>query len=462
MHTPTDYFSSAGMGIMRIVACHRRISLWLTMPATFTKLLAWRLAWLAGLLLFGALVGRADTHYVWRDNPAPVSPYTNGWASASTQIQAAVDAAVDGDTVLVTNGMYDTGGGLSNPGGGFISSNRVYVGKAITIRSVNGAAVTIIKGAPDPITGECGSNAVRCVSLWAAASLIGFTLTNGYSATGDNSWQKVGGGLWLYNASAVVSNCVIVGNYSARLGGGVNLMAGTLDSCTVSGNTAAVYGGGIRCSGAGSSAINNCAISANRALNHGGGIFSDGGAPPTTIIKNCTVAGNYAVLDGGGVQIHYTDGTLRNCLIVSNTCGNHGGGVFFGGTLGEGVGLLENCTVAGNSSGVRIANKGVLTNCIVWGNSNYNFDINEGETVSYTCSDPVQAGTGNTGADPLFVNTNSGNYRLTSGSPCVNTGTNQAWMTNAVDLDGRIRIRYGIVDMGAYELIYKGSVFSFQ
>ena len=43
------------------------------------------------------------------------------------------------------------------------------------------------------------------------------------------------------------------------------------------------------------------------------------------------------------------------------------------------------------------------------------------------------------------------------GSPCINTGTNRDWMTNASDLDKRKRIRYGVVDIGAYERINAGS-----
>ena len=56
-------------------------------------------------------------------------------------------------------------------------------------------------------------------------------------------------------------------------------------------------------------------------------------------------------------------------------------------------------------------------------------------------------GTGNIASDPDFVN----GYHLGAGSPCIDTGTNQAWMTTATDLDGNPRIANGIVDMGAFE-----------
>jgi hypothetical protein len=53
---------------------------------------------------------------------------------------------------------------------------------------------------------------------------------------------------------------------------------------------------------------------------------------------------------------------------------------------------------------------------------------------------------------------NSGNYRLSQASPCVNAGLNQSWMSGALDLDGRSRIDHfnQIVDMGCYEFLPSG------
>ena len=57
------------------------------------------------VLMTCAATGLAATHYV-ATNGAAVSPFTNGWGSAATDIQSAVYAAANGDTVLISNGVY--------------------------------------------------------------------------------------------------------------------------------------------------------------------------------------------------------------------------------------------------------------------------------------------------------------------------------------------------------------------
>src|SRR5437773_6710762 len=85
----------------------------------------------------------AGVHYVDVNSTNATPPYTN-WATAATNIQDAVDAAVAGEEILVTNGVYRTGSRAAPamvPG-----TNRLAVTKALAIRSVNGPAVTVIQG----------------------------------------------------------------------------------------------------------------------------------------------------------------------------------------------------------------------------------------------------------------------------------------------------------------------------
>ena len=63
------------------------------------------LLWCATGLLVALTTAHAATLYVDAASTNAVPPFTN-WASAAVTIQDAVDAAVDGDEIVVTNGVY--------------------------------------------------------------------------------------------------------------------------------------------------------------------------------------------------------------------------------------------------------------------------------------------------------------------------------------------------------------------
>ncbi len=212
----------------------------------------------------------ADTHYVWTNSPSPTTPYTN-WTTAAWDIQSAVDAALDGDTVLVTNGVYATGA-RARPGEIFL--NRVVIDKNVTLKSVNGPEVTIIQG-----QGPVGDSAVRCICYATNAVVDGFTLTNGCTSS-----EGGGGGARGYYGG-VLKNCIVVA-CSAYGGGGV---AGvTVQNCVLRGNSSTHSGGG-----ASHCDIANSAIFDNHAVWYGGGTY-------WCSVSNCTIVYNSSDHFGGG------------------------------------------------------------------------------------------------------------------------------------------------------------------
>ncbi len=331
------------------------------------------------------------TCYVSLASTNPVPPYAS-WATSATNIQLAVDAAVDGDEILVTNGVYTTGGRAV---GTNVLVNRVAVDKAVAVRSVNGPQFTVIQGYQVPGVTN-GDGAIRCVYLGTGASLIGFTLTNGatrVSVAGDTA-QRTGGGVWCPHGGPVVSNCIFTGN-SAYNGGGA-MYSGTLNNCTLIGNTA-LYGGG-----AIYGILNNCALISNSAY-AGGGTFQ-------STLSNCTLAGNSAASAGGGAY----SGTLNNCTLYFNTA-----------TSGAGTNYAEV------------------------------------SALNYCCTTPMPTnGVGNITNAPLFVDYGTGDLRLQSNSPCINSGRN-AYAPGLTDLAGLPRIVSGTVDIGAYEFQGPGSIISY-
>src|SRR5215831_11789605 len=85
----------------------------------------------AMLLTALALNASATVRYVDVNSATPASPYTT-WATAATTIQAAVDVATVGDQILVTNGIYQSGGRTANGS----LTNRVAVTKPLNVTSV--------------------------------------------------------------------------------------------------------------------------------------------------------------------------------------------------------------------------------------------------------------------------------------------------------------------------------------
>ena len=370
-------------------------------------------------------VPAVDVVYVDASRPDDTGAGTN-WATAKRTIQAGVDAVSTTGTVWVTNGVYDAGGAVTP---GYALTNRVCITNAIVLQSVNGPAVTVIKGA----AGSNGSNdvdSIRGVFMDGGCALNGFTVTNGYTmASGNTDYDRSGGGVWM-TTNCTASNLIVRGN-SARRGGGV-----------------CVEGAG--------AALNNSTVSDNLAMDSvgGGGILLYSGAS----VNNCTLNGNSSGGDGGGALL-FDGGTLNNCLVSENTANTESASIGGGGVYIYLDGIVNNCTVSSNTAngdgdGIYM-DSGEVNNSIVWEANNAIYN-DFGSPVRYTCaSDGVTHGTdGCITNDPLFVDAPGGDYRLSQPSPCFNTGDNIYAPTNVSpnDLAGIPRIIDGTVDMGAYEV----------
>jgi hypothetical protein len=268
---------------------------------------------LASLLALSANMAHATVHYVNVNGTDPLPPYTS-WATAATNIQNAVNlSAESGDEVLVTNGVYQTGGRE------LFGNNRVAVdGINVVIESVNGPGVTIIQGFQVPGTTN-GSSAIRCVALQGNTLLSGFTLTGGATQTSD---EPEGGGVYCSAATCVVSNCIISGNAAFFGGGGA--YGGSLVNCIITNNSTLETSSGTG-GGAYTSDLTNCVLAEN---------FSSyrGGAAQNCTLVNCTVAENTGEVDG-----------LDGCKIYNSICYNNSPDN--GGQSGDGNAFSYACTI---------------------------------------------------------------------------------------------------------------------
>ncbi len=138
--------------------------------------------------------------------------------------------------------------------------------------------------------------------------------------------------------------------------------------------------------------------------------------------------------DAHGVWVRNGHQTITNCLIVEN--GERG--IFLSALAGNAAARISHCTIADNGeTGIYAARDSagvVITDCIIAFNPRgIATDQNTGlMTVQRNCLfnqscnfDRVTPGQGNIVQDPMFVNRELGDYRLSKNSPCRRAGSEQ-------------------------------------
>lgn len=399
-------------------------------------------------------------------------------------IQAAIVASVNGDTVLVAPGTYND------------AIN--FLGKAITVVSSGGPASTSIVGTSAgrvvtfatnegvgsvlqgfTITG--GAGGIRCFK--ASPQIINCTITGNTTTTSPN-----GGGILIHadaagsQASPTLQNCRVIANSalnsSGPSGGGIHCTASnggssspSLTGCTIANNyNAFANGGGIYISrsepGVLSLTMTECVVKNNACMAQGGGIRAD--SFNTLTLTRCRIQDNNAITGpnnsgsyagglsfGGGVTVN-----VIGCIISGNSASFSGGGVYA--VLGNTQTVtFQGCTIVNNSSfgigGISAVGGGAMTivGSIIWGNSSPGIGSDAQAIVSVINSNlqfpSIGAGATNISLDPRFIDPSSGDFHLTTTSPCVNTGSIGVLPAPTLDIDGSPRI-VGTIDMGADEV----------
>jgi predicted outer membrane repeat protein len=374
-----------------------------------------------------------------------------------TTIQAGIDAAVNGDIVIVAEGTYyeqiDFNGpdiiltstnpddplvvaatiidGSASGAGyvvefsgsetaaceltGFTISNKAGIrGKGTTAKILNCVITDNFGGEAGGIE-WCNGKIKNCTisnnsgvlagGLYECHGIIEYCTIIGNSALGDSYSDGAGGGL--RECDGVIRYCLISNNYAEDSGGGLFYCLGTVTKCTIRDNTAGYGGGGIYTG----HDITNCIITGNSAR-IGGGIY-DGDSRE---IRNCIIMNNSATLYGGGL---YADGDVINCLIAGNTAGDDGGGLscsqYNDFTTMTNCTIVNNQAISGNGGGVYHCGT-AITNCIFRNNTagGSGQDMYDSVVPNFSCfvggfsSGDIR----NIDVDPLFVSGISGDYYL--------------------------------------------------
>lgn len=469
-----------------------------------------------GILLASAAIGR-----------------TLGVPGDFAQIQAAIDAAQEGDTVLVQPGTY--------------VETLDFVGKQLVLTSTAPADSEVVaKTVVD--ADSCGSVVSFTSGEGTGAVIRGFTLTGGtgtvyrWGPSGGESYA--GGGVYCEASNPVIDRCVIAdnqvtigssrgggihahtgsaavinrcriirngadrvtdqglatleqqgealhdkGHFSPGWGGGISLWdaSALIRSSIILGNTASWGGGGIMCTSDSELLLVDSEIRDNVGYGGAGGIYCDGDARMRAV--DCSLQGNThetvwayggavevtssaaaefircgffgnaaqgSESAGGAIYVSYRGGAaFYNCSFIGNQARGLGGAAYchghieappvlfknclfqgnaatdegaFGGALVVGAGAtirLTNCTLtenfaAGIGGAISASGYAELYNCISWGNIPN--ELNHGALVQFTDIAGGYQGEGNIDSDPLFRQYRGFPYVLSAASPCIDAG----------------------------------------
>ncbi|MEI6499744.1 MAG: right-handed parallel beta-helix repeat-containing protein [Armatimonadota bacterium] len=394
-------------------------------------------------------------------------------------IQAAINAAANGDVVVVAKGTY--------------RENIDFKGKAITVRSSDPTSAAVV--AATIIDGQKKGSVVSFKTAEKSTSVLkGLTITNGSGTTlkivggvfaglttnlgggidcngssptisgnvitnngvvGTATVYPIGGGIGCYNASPMISGNTISGNKvnggsNGGFGGGIGCGTGSpkIVDNTISGNTADATnnagGGGIWCS-ATAETISGNVVSSNKSSLRGGGIYLERETAAVTVSGN--IISNNVAAKGGGVYSWSAWTVFSNDIVSGNSATAYSGGGFM---LCEGaVATIVNCTIGGNSAkyggGVSCNDDALVTlrNTIVaFNTSGCDGDMGNKSKLVVTYSDfwanpggnyvnfADQTGKGgNVSKDPLFANRTAGDFHEKSKRGRWN---GSAWVTDTV------------------------------
>jgi len=356
--------------------------------------------------------------------PALLAVLICGSAPASTinvpadqpTIQDGINAAVNGDVVLVAPGTYN--------------ENINFNGKAITVTSSAGPKLTIIDG------GNLNSVVSFDSGETSASVLSGFTIQHG-----SNS------GVYIDFSSPLIKNNIITNN-TASWGGGLYILgqsSAQVIGNTITGNTAYSGGGGIGLFGAGSVRIQNNKFTKNNGGSQGGAFWIVNEADEI-IVQNLMF--NDVASSGTEFYASIPQSTsgfrLINNTIVSNNPSADATVVADGFNTNDE--LINNVIVAAGASAA------VLCNPIYQDGPpivRFN-DAWSPKGIWYGGMCAEDGGIkGNISANPAFVGRT--NFELQNSSPAVNAGTNAAPYLPKKDLVNQPRIVGGTIDLGAFE-----------
>jgi hypothetical protein len=372
------------------------------------------------------------------------------------KIQEAIDYARSGEIVEVGPGTYSGDG----------NRDIDFRGKAITVRSSDGADDTIIYCASSEghrgfyfHGGEGSSSVLRGFTI-VGAIVPGSDVPSDSGSWSSSPVNPVGAGIYCEFSSPSIVDCVIK-QCTTELGGGIGVVNGSptiidcvVEDCQAGGVGPAESGG----RGAGIGLIRGSDVTIlHSRIDGNSGYYNSLGAGvycwrSRAFFANCDISNNSAQGDvqGGGAFCGGSSAYIQfeNCVISNNTA-EIGGGLCAGSSGDSAVErvIITNCTMAHNSlsggesasstgGGIHSVSSNItIRNSIFWHNDGVPvmlIDPALSSPVLYSCIEGGYPGQGNIDCDPLFASSGGSDYHLRSVFGRYEPRSNR-WVTDDYD-----------------------------
>ena len=345
--------------------------------------------------------------FVWTQSPSPAFPYAT-WETAAHTPQAAVDAALAGCKVQLTN-------------------------EVITVSK----SVRIIRPIEFCGTGRDNDSNVGKVS--------GFTVSYRIDATATGTCiQRPSGGGDVVPVTVVAPGAFV---HSLALGPGrPHVVCLYAPSCVVS----------------------NCTVRYGEYTNgYGVGVEAKGGLVTHCVVSNCY---NYNPTPAGSIYLQnaFEGSTLRNSLVTGCFHKSTSGDGSQGTVYAQANCIVENCTIVGNTAGtgagLYTTGAAIVRNNIIRDNEALCDTTSTGAPDWYDATGTAiysdnclahahDAGDRTVTGVPAFIFADGRNtFTFAAGSPCVDKGSPLGWMdAGAIDLFGNARVQGNAPDIGCFE-----------
>jgi len=314
---------------------------------------------------------------------------------AST-IQAGINAASPGDTVLVADGTYNEAGIVMKPG--------------ILLMSASDDSTAVII---DPSTPPIMETILIMQDCGDTTEVRGLTLARGLSAMTP---PYMGGAIRLIDSSPRLTNIMITDCQTLGTGGGIYMdnSSPTLTGVTIKGSLSTNGGGGMACINGSNPTLTECTFIMN-SCQAGGNVYCNNSSPEFT---DCDFHGGATANDGDGLYLtHGSSPTLINVsfgMMQSNLPNSYGQCVymevdsspdfmnvcFYNSGLGYGP-----LVYAQESS---CAPQFSCCNCFAWGPNS--------TTYGGAITDPTGLN-GNISMDPMYCDAVNWDLRVDAASP---------------------------------------------